>query len=142
MLTSIKSLLLLVWCYFGNSRGREIAKCCYPPASIASSYSEVRYAIFSNNNKKYGKYTPKQKAMIAGQRGVVANLCIPDRFTLVINSYHSFHFETRGHCSRSMRVPGVWFRHDPTTLFLPRITTNPSIQEIYISPEKYPLYGM
>ena len=82
----MKSLLLLVWLYFGTSRGREIARSC-PSTSIASSNSEVRSAIDSNNSKKrgqYGKYTPEQKAMIgkrAAEHGVVANLCIPTAFT-------------------------------------------------------------
>ena len=72
-------------------------------SSIASSNSEVHSAIDSNNNKRrgqYGKCTPEQKAMIgkrAAEHGVVANLCIPDHFILVVTSYHSFHFETRGH---------------------------------------------
>ena len=67
-----------------------------PSTSIASSNSEVRSAIDSNNSKQrgqYGKYTPGQKAMIgkrATEHGVVANLCIPDHFILVVTSYHSF----------------------------------------------------
>ena len=59
---------------------------------------------------QYGKYTPEQKAMIgkrATEYGVVVNLCIPDRFILVVTSYHSFHDETRGHYSTCAR--GVWF---------------------------------
>ena len=56
----------------------------------------LRYSIDSNNSKKrgqYGKYTPEQKAMIgkrAAEHGVVANLCIPDCFILVVTSYHSY----------------------------------------------------
>ena len=45
----------------------------------------------------YVKYIPEQKAMIgkrAAEHGVVANLCIPDHFILVVTSYHSFYFYT------------------------------------------------
>ena len=71
-----------------------------PSTLIASSNSEVGSTIESNNSKKRGqreKYNPEQKAMIgkrAAEHGVVANLCTLDHFILVINSYHSFHFET------------------------------------------------
>ena len=77
----------------------------FPSTLIASSNSEVCSATESNNSKKrgqYGKYTPEQKAMIgkrAAEQGGVDNLCIPDHFILVVISYHSFHFETRGHSS-------------------------------------------
>ena len=59
-----------------------MARSC-PSTSIASSNSEVRSAIDSNNSKKrgqYRKYTPEQKAMIgkrAAEQGGVDNLCIP-----------------------------------------------------------------
>ena len=92
------------------------AKCARPLSNVkAGSGNETMY-------------TPEQKARIvkrAAEHGVVANLCIPDR---LVNSYHSFHWETRGHSST--RARGVWFRPDPTTIFLPRITTNPCIHEI------------
>ena len=74
-----------------------------PSTAITSSNSEVCSTIDSNNSKKrsqYGKYTIEQKAMIgkrAAEHGVVANLCIPDHFILVVTSFHSFHLETRGH---------------------------------------------
>ena len=57
-----------------------------PTTPIASFNSEVCSAIESNHSKKrgqYGKYTPEQNAMIgkrAAEHGVVANLCIPNRF--------------------------------------------------------------
>ena len=35
--------------------------------------------------------------------------------SLSTGEYHSFHSETRGHCSA--RARGVWFRIDPTTIF-------------------------
>ena len=62
---------------------------------MASSNSEVRSAIESNNSKKrgHGKYTPEQMAMIgkrAAEHGVVANLCIPDHLILVVTSYTAF----------------------------------------------------
>ena len=126
-----KSLLLLVWRYFKRKGNSE-------KLPFASSNSEVCSAIESNNSKKrgqYGKYTPEQKAMVgktAAEHGVVVNLCIPDRFILLVTSYYYFHFETRGHSST--RARGVWFRPDPTTTFLTRITKNPIIHE------KYPLY--
>ena len=81
--------------------------------------SEVRSAIDSNNSiekSQYGMYTPEQKAMIeTAEYGVVANLCIPDRFIRVITLYHNFHFETRGHSlgHNSTCAQGVWFRPDP-----------------------------
>ena len=106
--------MALFW-YF---KRKEIARSC-PSRSSTSSNPEVCSAISSNNSKKrgqYGKYTPEQKAMIgkrAAEHGVVANLCIPDRFILVVTSYHRFHFETRGHSS--MHAQGVWFRLDQTT---------------------------
>ena len=71
----------------------------------------------------------------AAEHGVVANLCIPDCIILVVTSYYSFHFKTRGHSST--RARRVWFRPDPTTLFLPRITTNLSIHENF-TPRKIP----
>ena len=82
----------------------------------------------------------------AAEQGVVANLCTPDHFILVVNLYHRhrFYFETRGHCS--MRAWGVWFRPDQTTFILPRTTSNPSIHEIFTPPPpppppvKYQLY--
>ena len=128
---------------FRYFKRREIASSC-PTTSIASSNTEVRSAIDSNNSKKrgqYGRYTPEQKAMIgkrAAEHCVVVNLCIPDRFVLVVTSYHS-HFEPRGHICTHAR--GVWFRSDPTSIFLTRITTNPGIHENF-TPQKYPLYGI
>ena len=104
-------------------------------------FSKVRSAIESNNSKKrgqYGKYTPEQNVMIGkrAENGVVANLCIPDRFILVVTSYHSFHFEARGHSSTCARW--VWFRPDPTTNFLPQITTNHTIHENVTPPPPPP----
>ena len=104
-------------------------------------FSEVRSAIESINSKKrgqYGKYTHEQNAMIgkrAAEYGVVANLCIPDRFILVVTSYHSFHFKARGHSSTC--ACRVWFKPDPTTTFLPQITTNHTIHE-NLTPREIP----
>ena len=85
-----------------------------PSTLIASSNSEVHSAIDSSNSKRrgqYGKYTLEQKAIVgkrAAEHGVVANLCIPDHFILVVTSYHNLHFETIGRIS--MHAQGVWFR--------------------------------
>ena len=72
------------------------------PINIDCNFnSEVRSAIDSNNNKKsgqYGKYTPEQKAMI-GNRAAEHGVVHPRPFILVVTSYHSFYFETRGHSS-------------------------------------------
>ena len=115
---------------------------------------QLRSLLCSNNSKKsgyYGKYTLEQKAMI-GKRAAehdVTNLCIPERFILVVTLYHTF-LETRAHFFT--RAPGVWFRPDPTTILLPQITTNPSIHEKLPLPpppppppkkkKEYPLYGI
>ena len=79
----------------------------------------------------------------AAEHGVVANLCIPERLiALYLTSYHSFHFETRGHCS--MCAQGVWFRPDPTTLFFHEFLQIRASTKFLPPPlpEKYPLYGI
>ena len=75
------------------------------------------------------------------EHGVVADLCIPDCFILVVTSYHSFYFETRGHCSTC--AWGVWFKPDLTTIFYYESLQIRESKKIYpLPPENYPLYGM
>ena len=68
-----------------------------------------------------------------------SQLVHPRPLDMGVTSYHS-HFKIRGHsCMRARRV---WFKPDPTTNFLPRITTNLSIHENFTPPPKYLLYGI
>ena len=69
----------------------------------------------------------------AAEHGVVANLCIPDRFILVVTSYHSFHFKARGHSSDECGLDLT-----RTRIFLPQIIPSTKI----LSPKKYLLHSM
>ena len=40
-----------------------------------------------------------ETTLINREHGVVANLCIPDRFIQFVTLYHSFHLKTRSHSS-------------------------------------------
>ena len=77
-----------------EGKWREVAHLLYLPTQ---KFAPLLIQTTAKRRGQYGKYTPEQKAMIgkrAAEHGVVANLCIPDHFTLVVTSYHSFHFET------------------------------------------------
>ena len=140
--------LLLVLCYFGTSRGKEIVKTC-PSTSIASSNSEVRSGTESNNSKKrgqYGKYTPEQKAMIgkrAAEHGVVAKLCIPDRFMLVVTLQHTAFTSKQEAIALRMHEGCGLYLTRPHFFYHESLQIRASTKILPTPPQKkYLLYGM
>ena len=127
-----------MWYYFGTFGGSKIAKTC-PSTYIAPSNSEFRSATESKQQQKEGpawkvhswieSYDWKENCWAWCCNQLVHPRPLYTGGNLVP---HSFHFKIRGHCS--MCAQGVRFIPDPTTLFLPRITTNPSIHKKFTPP--------
>ena len=109
----IKSLLLLVWHHFGTLRGKKIAHQHwlhlttqnFAPLLIQTTAKRGASMECTLLNRRLWLERELQSMV----------LHIPDRFILMITSYHQFHFETRGQSSTC--AWGVQFRPDPTTIF-------------------------